>query len=51
MEWRTDTVPQMQQHAVSLLDIIRLEARNQSPDQLSELGGREGTRGILGIDK
>lgn len=40
----------MHQHTVSLLDIVRFETSNQRPDQLPELGRRERSRGVLGID-
>lgn len=41
----------MEQDTIALLDIVRFETGNQRSDQLSELRGREGPRGILGIDE
>lgn len=41
----------MKQDTVTGLHIVRFEPGDQSPDQLAELGGREGARGVFGIDE
>lgn len=41
----------MEQDAIALADIVRLEPGNQGSDQLTELGGGDRSGGILGIDE
>lgn len=41
----------MEQDTIALSDIVRFETGNQRSDQLSELCGRDGSRGILSIDE